>query len=1435
MGKFINTFNQGMDKDSSRNKYDNTHYYEAFNARIVSQEGLSGGALENMLGNLNRIYSSTYGYIIGHYVLRDHIIFWTTLNNSSTPSAAYTTDRIWKVPIADIEALTTNQIKTFSITRFHLGGNLIYQGTMMLCTGNEVKAIGRYDSANLEKVYWVDDYNKLRHINLVHNADTNDLANLSVDKLEVISNVDFSQPLIEELVGGNLKSGKIQYCYQLYTVNGSETSFSPMSDLVHLTSYSDTLSGSTEYRGSDLDVSTGKAVRCSVTVNTAGFTRARIVAVHYTSLHGDPEIRVVEEREIAGTLAETFTFIDTGTNLGTYTLTQLRTQGTLLFSAKELETKDNILFPANIVEEGFNVTYDARAYRFGGENSNPGTRSYQQYAIHRQKARIYEEDDSYYTINGRENTLVAAQSIINGEGYRIISQATIDFTLYGAANNNAGTKFMATATVALGAGDSVIEQLGWWTYSGGGSDVLWENIPATADAINKFNDISLSGDHNYRFMYQSDGGTLGGRGPNVRYEFKLKKMRIDEMNAETRQLTVGLEGTVDNPSFYNYASPYNVAKYLGYHRDEVYRFGIVFFDKKGRSSFVKWIGDIRMPGISSLSEDITYELTGTPTYQEGTIDPGENEAYEYHYIGFGDESYWYQVQPGDSLWDIGNYFYNTINTNSDYATCSSLTGGTGVFTITFDKIPGPYTVITDPVLSHYTQTQAYSTTGTSYHDFSIAFHDDEIGGDGKIYTNVLYPYFDIRNVPSDAVNYQIVRVKRESNDRTVMAQGMIGPTVLQGVDPNTRTHGRFNLASGWYNEYTFFSPEISFNENLTRQSNDQIQEVGEFGSDVTAYTAGNLDVFKYRHVTALNNHQTPASTAIAGEEHYSNSKTNITDGSMVRQDGVESTVYTYNYYVNNSTNNTDRGLSFVFRAANTSWRSKNQAYNVGRRLINYRRFIFSTQYGGNTYAARNRSNYIAASSIRNSTDIYTYCYGGDTFIGFFDHLYSSWEQNSATSTKPEAVYFPCESSINVALRHDDSYHRVYGNSYSERIHDTAGVWSNGTSTQDYAQPKDLYVYNSVYSKENDTKLFINEPFDWTLQTTFDTRVYASSVKTPNELSDSWLKFAVLSYKDVDPQFGEITALKTINDQMLFFQPKAFGVLSINERALLQTGSISQLSLGTSGVLERFDYAKTGIGVSDKRHLVLTQNGLYWVDIINKAMFKFTSGSEEISLMKGMDSYFKTNVVSTSTFLAYHDPQYKEVYLTDNTNNWTVVYNELTDSFVTHTSFYPILALNYNDQLFTSINRLNFYRHNDFYASRCLFHGGNYQPTTVTLLINPSKGDITLFNNLEWLTETYNSAGADAYTLTWNNITYWNSHQHSGTVTLTLGTNRNRRTRRWRTFIPRAVYKADGSTLLTERHARFRDSHLFVKFSFTNTSNNKLIAHDIITSHTLSNK
>ena len=105
MVKIKNTFNQGLDRDSSKNKYDNVHYWDANNMRLITQEGLSGGAMENLRGAQYRINVNSGHYVCGHVVLGDYLIIWTTNNDSGTPNGS-STDRIYKVAISTIEALS---------------------------------------------------------------------------------------------------------------------------------------------------------------------------------------------------------------------------------------------------------------------------------------------------------------------------------------------------------------------------------------------------------------------------------------------------------------------------------------------------------------------------------------------------------------------------------------------------------------------------------------------------------------------------------------------------------------------------------------------------------------------------------------------------------------------------------------------------------------------------------------------------------------------------------------------------------------------------------------------------------------------------------------------------------------------------------------------------------------------------------------------------------------------------------------------------------------------------------------------------------------------------------------------------------------------------------------------------------------------------------
>ncbi|KKM84368.1 hypothetical protein LCGC14_1299880 [marine sediment metagenome] len=828
-----------------------------------------------------------------------------------------------------------------------------------------------------------------------------------------------------------------------------------------------------------------------------------------------------------------------------------------------------------------------------------------------------------------------------------------------------------------------------------------------------------------------------------------------------------------------------------------------------------------------------------------TIDTVNDETCSFR-IDIGPETFWHYTTIGDgsTVNTVAAGLSADINTTSTIAVANAVGP---VITIICNVTPGQYviTASTDGTGGlTWVETQTYSPAGTTYNDYSIAFKDT-VAGDERIYANMLYLHFQIDNIPSNVESWQIVRVLRTSTDRTVVAQGMIGPITVAGSDAY---HDKWDLATGWNtdNLYSFQSPEVSFNKNLTRQSNDRLQEVAVFGdtpapvAGVSRDTTAKPNVYKYQNLIALTNPQRTIAGASSGDEFHPTSKTEILEGFIVRQDEIEAGIGSFTYTTNNSTLNTDKGIAFILEAENASWRVRNTAYD-DRTLVNYRRNIFNTQYGGNTWSARRRNIYSSASEIIDESVGTTFVYGGDSFIGMFDYIYSSWEDEIVPTTPiPQVLYFPVETSINVDLRQDDCYHRVYNDPIAALIHDTTGIWTDGSDK--YVQNTDQYYYNTVYSKENDAKLFIAKPFDWSVQTIFDTRTYASQVKTNNELADSWLRFGVNAYIDVDSQYGSITGLKKLNNKLLFFQPHAFGVLSVNERALFESGTVSQLSLGKSGILDRFDYAKTEIGLTQREHMFLTPNALYWLDFHNRSMIKFTGGPEEVSLMKGMDSWFRANILNETDMLMWYDPKWKEVCLSDSADVWTLAYNELTASFTSFLGVTARFSINYDDQTFTTNDRQNFRRANDIAEKRGYLDGA-YHKSDITLLINPDESNIGIFNNFNWLIEVNLESDGSDLRETFNEITLWNDYQHSGVKTLVVGTNVKRRMRKWRLKIPRAIFKIDGTTTLkqndrttAQRDARFRDSYLLAKFSWTNASTSKkIVVHDIITSFTQSNK
>ena len=117
--------------------------------------------------------------------------------------------------------------------------------------------------------------------------------------------------------------------------------------------------------------------------------------------------------------------------------------------------------------------------------------------------------------------------------------------------------------------------------------------------------------------------------------------------------------------------------------------------------------------------------------------------------------------------------------------------------------------------------------------------------------------------------------------------------------------------------------------------------------------------------------------------------------------------------------------------------------------------------------------------------------------------------------------------------------------------------------------------------------------------------------------------------------------------------------------------------------------------------------------------------------------------------------------------------------------------------------------------------GVKQSSFIILQLNPESNATTVFDNIFFNSEVLiNDIEQPELTLT--HIHAYNEYQDSGRIPLVLGRNTNlrRRFRNWRANIPR------------EDRNRMRNPWIYLKLELDQSSNQKLILHDIILNYTV---
>ena len=388
---------------------------------------------------------------------------------------------------------------------------------------------------------------------------------------------------------------------------------------------------------------------------------------------------------------------------------------------------------------------------------------------------------------------------------------------------------------------------------------------------------------------------------------------------------------------------------------------------------------------------------------------------------------------------------------------------------------------------------------------------------------------------------------------------------------------------------------------------------------------------------------------------------------------------------------------------------------LGTFLCNFRQQI--TPYGGRSFINRltnvyfGNGDYFEAPVDSDNSDDWNDVYNGDCNIEIFEYTSMHKTYGVYTNKGSGELKFPSTHMITYSIPTESNIWTKfeYGWQFSINAADNYASFIQeepSQITEAYTQDDPQFVYNTVYNTRNTSRphAIYDDLNKEDYNKTVDTRVYYSDLKSNDEIIDSWCKFRSSNFIDVDQQYGPITDIYTFKNNLLFWQQKAFGVLSVNERSITTDNSGNDVILGDGGVLSRYDYFSNKFGMCKQQFCVASSNGgAYWCDTHNNVLCMF-GGDSVIELSKqGKVQGLINSKADGSSGVFY-----------DNKNN-ELVFNVL--------EYKQQIAFNESIGKFTSVYTMPFDGHIDFF-------NGLYLVNTIDDEINIFQYDCISENGLK---------------------------------------------------------------------------------------------------------
>lgn len=963
------------------------------------------------------------------------------------------------------------------------------------------------------------------------------------------------------------------------------------------------------------------------------------------------------------------------------------------------------------------------------------------------------------------------------------------------------------------------------------TDATIPSLATTHDAINP-TIKAITGDADYNKYIYDSFGNLGGTGLNVKYNIKYRTVNTNI-------------GTATMDSSISVATSENPNKLTGLKRGEVYRIGIEFQNTKGQYTFAKWIADVKIPEIDIVNKPVDGNGVVKYPYIEVEL---LNQPSETNITGW--RILIVERTQADKTVLTQGFFNPTIKDNKS----PGYTIYPSYFTRTFrqdNKIPDYLNPVNEAVnpsqdVREYIFPMRYNTlndiegrlaANDSSDTDTIKFRREILSDDEDYIINKEYNTFHspeiLKNKSNLGINngdrIRFVGLVRNTNSRS--SREIYGPDGFLITEQNPAATNMLSTSATETHPGATILAQLSF----TPITSEDTQR-----NRINTYKV----IAGYNHKDTDNNHLYSSikyayTRYFSGYDYIDLSEETISSPApyIAPIEGVRSNDF------NGTVVDINPNMSFITKFNDDPNNDYNtvtfRAYNGSHILLKVSDIVSKydtvtnnydylpiaeivrnniNQYGGNTYTARQQNRYIPYSDLVPITDTVAIGYKGDTYIQKFNYL-KTFKSEDGKRTIAELVSVPLETSVNLDLRFDNT--------------------KNKPDNKD-ADELTSYGFNDVYNQKDTTIKAIPKPSNFQELNNFPLDVLPSKKKFSGELIDSFTDFLINDRITLEGRYGPITALEEFNDNLFTFQRNAISYLAINPRVQINASDGVPIELGSGRLIERYQYMSTNSGSVNKWSITKTKNGLIYFDLLNKSLNFFNSQVQEISTLNGMYNYIKNfstsnesslvldNPLDNTGVLSHYNHIEEDTYITFLTplNNFTLVYNGLSQGFIGFYDYAPNIYYDLNNKVLTSNSDLNtIWEHG---KGEYQTYYGSYFPAYIQLVCNDNPDITKVFDNIHY-NSVFKIGTQEQPFLTFNQIEVRNGYQTTGTVPLVLNNSYGaKRHRRFNFVIPREE----------DTRNRISNPWTFIKLIFDKrltdnpTSDYNFTLYDLLVSYTV---